>query len=35
MRREAQRVVEWLDEECAVLPLVGKIQSWTGIPASL
>ena len=35
MRREAQRVVEWLDEECAVLPLVGKIQAWTGIPASL
>ena len=35
MRREAQRVVEWLDEECAVLPLVGTIQGWTGIPASL
>ena len=35
MRREAQRVVEWLDEECSVLPFVGKIQAWTGIPASL
>ena len=35
MRREAQRLVEWLDEECSCLPLVSKIQSATGVPASL
>ena len=35
MRRKAQAVVEWLDEECSVLPLVSKIQGVTGIPASL
>ena len=35
MRREAQKVVAWLDEECSVLPFVSKIQNLTGIPASL
>ena len=35
MRRNAQKVVEWLNEECSVLPFVSKIQTATGIPASL
>ena len=34
-RREAQKLLEWLDEECSVLPFVSKVQSVTGFPASI
>ena len=34
-QRDNQSIVEWLDEEFAVIPLVGKVQSLTGIPATL
>ena len=35
LRREGQKIIEWLNEECYVIPLVEKIQNLTGIPASL
>ena len=35
MRRQAQALIEWLNEECEVIPLVKRIQDMTGIPASL
>ena len=35
VRREAQAIIEWLNEEFYCLPLVERIQKATGIPASM
>lgn len=35
LRRNAQNTIEWLNEEFSVIPLLTKIQNFTGIPASL
>lgn len=35
VRREAQKVIEWLNEEFYVIPFVKRIEDFTGIPASL